>query len=94
MAPSNQPNQLDPYTLREWAEAYVDLQEDKLLQLYVVYLSCSEAGPNLLELSRQIWRAHGLRSAPFDFILRELEIGLRRKMYGGSRAYYQALTGH
>lgn len=94
MTHNNEANQLNSYTLREWAEAYVDLQEDELLQLYVVYLSCSEAGPNLLELSRQIWRAHGLRSAPFDFILREIEIGLRRKIYGGSRAYYQALSGH
>jgi len=89
----NQLKQTNVYALREWAEAYVDLQEDELLQLYVVYLSCSEAGPHLLKLSRQLWRAHGLQMAPFDFILREIEIGSRRKMVGGSMAYYQALTG-
>lgn len=89
----NQLKETNTYALREWAEAYVDLQEDELLQLYVVYLSCSEAGPHLLKLSRQIWRSQGLQMAPFDFILREIEAGLRRKMYGGSRAYYQALSG-
>jgi hypothetical protein len=69
---------------KEWAEAYVDLQEDELMQRYVIYLQCHQAGRCLLEQSRQIWREHGLPTAPFDFILFETELGLRRKEYTGS----------
>lgn len=93
MINSNQQKQTDSHTHKEWAEAYVDLQEDELMQLYVLYLQHHEAGQRLLEQSRQIWRDHGLTTAPFDFILFETELGLRRKEYTGCRAYYQAIIG-
>ena len=66
---------------KEWAEAYVDLQEDELLQLYIVFLSRYHAGRRLLEQSRQLWQSHGLRMAPFDFMLIETEPDARPKVY-------------
>ena len=88
----NHTDQTDTRAHKEWAKAYVDLQEDELMQRYVMYLQCDEAGRRLLEQSRQIWREHGVTLAPFDFILFESNLGLRRKKYSGSRAYYQPIV--
>ena len=76
MINNNQQKQTGSHAHKEWAEAYVDLQEDELMQRYVLYLQHHEAGRRLLELSRRIWRERGLNTAPFDFILFEAEAGL------------------
>ena len=67
--------QTNSYAYKEWAEAYIDLQEDELLQLFVLFLNRNKPGRRLLELSRQIWREHGLNTAPFDAILFEAKAG-------------------
>jgi len=76
MINNNQQKQTGSHAHKEWAEAYVDLQEDELLQLFVLFLNRDKPGRRLLELSRRIWREHGLNTAPFDFILFEAEAGL------------------
>lgn len=60
---------IDSYTLMEWIESYVDLQQDERMQLYVVIWSHNEAGRHLLKQSRRIWQEHGLQTAPFDDLL-------------------------
>ena len=75
---------------KQWAEAYADLQEDELLQLYIVTLSWSEAGRRLLEQSRQLWQAHGL-TTPFEAVIGKAAVSFGRRAYTGPREYYQSL---
>ncbi len=59
------------YAYKEWAEAYVDLQDDERLVWYFIELDRNEAGRQLLERSRQLWREQGFPMAPFDEMLNQ-----------------------
>ena len=71
----NRSQLINSYTLMEWIESYVDLQQDDLMQLYVAIWSHNEAGRQLIAQSRRIWQEHGFQTAPFDDLLLQAKTG-------------------